>query len=437
MPLSFPTFQEIVDRTRSDVAASLPGVDPTLENSLLDAIVTSFSSRISDVYSDLTRLLREKFPQTATGEFLDLDGEVFGVPRLQASKSNGNAIFQGTVGTSIPSFTEFSSLSGQLYESTASVNINTVNLSVLTLTRSGTIATATFSSDHGLSTGMTVTISGAVQTQYNGAFTITVISSTSIEYTVSGSPVTPATGTINLYSDYATVPVRSKENGIIQNLSSGARLNLTTTIVGVNSQGFVTFNGLTGGADIEDDERYRERIIDERSNLEALFDEAQIRQRAFTVPGVTRLKVKKIFPTVGQVTILFLRDDDTDSIIPSPGEVQDVKNAIIDQIPAHVDSNDVIVQAPTPITVNFDFTSLSPDTPELRASILSNLQAFFREEVDFEQSISQDKYRGVIATSVDPSTGGTVDSFTLSTPIGPVAVSASQIAVLGTVSFSV
>lgn len=67
---------------------------------------------------------------------------------------------------------------------------------VASITRSGSTATATFSTDHGLYTGESVVIAGAVETDYNGTFTITAPTATTITYTVSGTPSTPATGTI-------------------------------------------------------------------------------------------------------------------------------------------------------------------------------------------------------------------------------------------------
>lgn len=72
---------------------------------------------------------------------------------------------------------------------------------VSSITRSGSTATVTTGSPHPLKTGDTVVISGAVQTEYNGSFVVTVptdqLSNKNVfTYTVSGTPATPATGTI-------------------------------------------------------------------------------------------------------------------------------------------------------------------------------------------------------------------------------------------------
>jgi hypothetical protein len=68
--------------------------------------------------------------------------------------------------------------------------------SVASITRSSTTATVTTSTAHGYVTGQKVVISGATQTDYNGAFTVTVTNATVFTYTVANSPATPATGTI-------------------------------------------------------------------------------------------------------------------------------------------------------------------------------------------------------------------------------------------------
>lgn len=67
---------------------------------------------------------------------------------------------------------------------------------VASITRSGSTATFTASTNHDLVTGDQVLIVGATQTEYNGTFTVTVTGNTTFTYTVSGAPATPATGTI-------------------------------------------------------------------------------------------------------------------------------------------------------------------------------------------------------------------------------------------------
>lgn len=74
-----------------------------------------------------------------------------------------------------------------------------------TVTRSGTTATFTATTDHGLVTGDKVWITGATPSAYNTTttpVTVTVLDSTRFTYQVSGSPSTPATGTIKFRIDW-------------------------------------------------------------------------------------------------------------------------------------------------------------------------------------------------------------------------------------------
>jgi hypothetical protein len=77
--------------------------------------------------------------------------------------------------------------------------LNTIPRAIQSITRSGTTATATTPSAHGLGpngTQMSVGITGADVAAYNGLKNITVASGTTFTYTVAGSPATPAAGSI-------------------------------------------------------------------------------------------------------------------------------------------------------------------------------------------------------------------------------------------------
>jgi hypothetical protein len=68
-------------------------------------------------------------------------------------------------------------------------------LSAGALTRASAVATVALTA-HGFTTGDVINIRGAAQAEYNGDFTITVTNANEFTFAVSGSPATPATGTI-------------------------------------------------------------------------------------------------------------------------------------------------------------------------------------------------------------------------------------------------
>ena len=82
-------------------------------------------------------------------------------------------------------------------------SIKALGSTVSSITRVGTTATLTTATVHGLSTGAVVQISGASDTLYNGQFTVTVTSSVTFTYTMTGTPAANASGTlvyVNIYS---------------------------------------------------------------------------------------------------------------------------------------------------------------------------------------------------------------------------------------------
>jgi len=76
--------------------------------------------------------------------------------------------------------------------------------SVVGITRSGSIATAEITG-HPFQTGDTLTFQGADQAAYNVTATVTYVDANNVSFTVSGSPATPATGTITAKSGVAQV----------------------------------------------------------------------------------------------------------------------------------------------------------------------------------------------------------------------------------------
>lgn len=72
------------------------------------------------------------------------------------------------------------------------------DIAITSITRASSTATVTTTAPHGQASGTLGNIRGAAQTEYNGDFIITVTGTNTFTYTVTGTPATPATGTIIL-----------------------------------------------------------------------------------------------------------------------------------------------------------------------------------------------------------------------------------------------
>lgn len=83
---------------------------------------------------------------------------------------------------------------GSLSALLAACLVNGFNLQTVTsLVRDGTTATATLASGHGFVVDQVVQIAGCDQGDYNGEFTVTAITSSTVSFTVADTAATPAT----------------------------------------------------------------------------------------------------------------------------------------------------------------------------------------------------------------------------------------------------
>ncbi len=438
MGLDLPqNADEVVQRSKTDVQRQLAESNPFLENSWLGALVTAAANRIFDFYIQLQEAINLNFPDTTTGDFLDRWASIYGVSRTAATQSSGNIVATGIAAAVIPISTSYQSSDGLTYTTTALVTITAQSLSVTSLVRTGDVATVTTAVDHNIASNVSVTISGAIAAEYNGVKVITVTAANEFIFTVEGTPITPDSGTIFASFTAASVPVQSVDFETVDqtvNQPLDAVLTLGSPITSVDNAASVDFGTLDGGVTQESDTDLRNRLLSRIQNPIAHFSVSDIENQAKLIAGVTRVFVQPITPSVGQVTIYFMRDNDADPI-PDASEVTTVKNKILEIKPANTADGDVIVNAPTAVSIVFGFTSITPDTTTMQNAITASLQQFFEEVPEVGIDVDEDKYRSAIISTIDTDTGDALQTFTLSTPIGDIIVNEGEIATLAAVSF--
>jgi len=448
MPLSYPTLEQLIETARAEFRRQLPNVDPTVFGSWSRGFIDGCGAMAHAMGFLVRDLEQEMFPQTATDEFLDRWGGYEDLPRNPATGASGLVSLNGTVATLINAGEQFTGSNNVVYEVITPAAVEVVAFLLSSLTRSGTTATAITAVPHKLATGMMTTISGATQTNYNVSAQVTVTGANTFTYQVAGAPATPATGTITETSNFATLSVQALTTGPNTNLIAGATMN--SGIAGTSSLAYVQFSGIGGGANVESDEDYRDRIIESRSNISGVFTEDQIKIAARTIPGNTRVFVKRpvtalgsgtqglpsYSPAAGQVVVIVVRDDDA-NIIPTQSVLDQTKAAIIakGRLPAHTRADDVFVLAPVAQVVDFAFSAILPNTETMKTSIRNQLTAFFQDSVTFEEDIPAPSYQGAIQNTRDLVTGERLQSFILTSPPGSIVVADGNIPVLGAVTF--
>ena len=133
-------------------------------------------------------------------------------------------------------------------------------------------------------------------------------------------------------------------------------------------------------------------------------------------------------------------NDNEINILPNSIQINEAKTKIIDTAnggikPANMNDNSVIVLSPIPYTVNFNFSSLTPNTSQMREAVKNRLTDYFRSiEVSLGKDISEATYNNVIYSTID-SQGKSPSAFTLTSPTGNIDITSNQLPILGDITF--
>lgn len=438
MAFNFPSLAELVNRTKTSIKNALPNSNPFLRNSFLSAMATAIALRVGDINFQLDKDIIPEFFIISAKKLSSvlLFGQPFGISQGAAVQSTGLITGTGTIGDIVPSDTSFQDSSGLIFISTADATVINTNLIVSTLTQAGGIATATVPL-HGFFSDLDVTISGVVQSEYNGTFSITVTDEDTFLFTVDSGAVSPATGvTILASATIISVSVTSEEFGENQNLEGGDQLIITSPILNIDDDFFIQHPGLENGQDLETIEEIKAEVTDRYTNPSANFTPSDIRRAIQLDRDNTRVFVFDITPAVGQVTAYFVRDNDGDgtAIIPGANEVARALDNVLNIKPSTVSASNVFVLAPTPLIINFTFSFIDPSSDIMQTAIFNSLKQFFQDDTSVGQIIKEIGYQAAIINTVD-STGLKLLNFTLTTPIGDINTSTGELPVLGSVTF--
>lgn len=158
------------------------------------------------------------------------------------------------------------------------------------------------------------------------------------------------------------------------NIESGDTLTLISPIEGVISE--AESQGIAGGADAEDDENLRARVLARQRETPHGGTSSDYVQWALAVPGVTRAWCYPLENGDGTVVVRFVCDDLAD-ISPTSEMVKQVQSYIDSKRPV---TADVTVMGPTLKAVNIEISTLTPDTSDVRAAVEAELKDLFMKE---------------------------------------------------------
>ena len=173
-----------------------------------------------------------------------------------------------------------------------------------------------------------------------------------------------------------TVEVTAVAAGAAGDQPAGTELSLVSPLPGVSSKGVVDSDGLSGGADLESVDNWRDRIIERRARLPRGGAQGDWAEWARAVPGVTRAWEEPMGMGPGTVVVRIMADDASDGPTPS--------NQLLATVSEYIDARRNIqasVYVVAPATEAFAPEMwIEPDTAENRAAVEANLRDLVERE---------------------------------------------------------
>jgi len=440
MAIIFPNNKQEIDKLRANFKNQLSTINPYKEGTFLDAIIKSLALNFSLTYEYFkNNIFNNILPFNPKGEWAEYWADIWGLDRIQALKSSGYINFTGEKDINIPIGTNVIDNDDNLYTTLEDATIAQQFINITSLTQIGGVATAVTSSDHNLSTGMVVTIAYVNEYEYIGIKTITVTKSDEFTYNVISTATTPATiqptyASIQLYLNVSRIAAESVEVGIDKNLVAFTKLTLFPTILDVAENAYVDGGGFSGGRDLETDDELNLRTNQIWGKPIPAFSEGYINNIIQNEFGASRVWTQPVTPSVGHFTTYFIYTYNDNKFLPTSNDLVESKDLLISKKPAILPSVNIHVAAPTPIDVDYTFTSLTPNTPEMQKAITDNLKKFHYDYVNVGENITRKAYEVAIQNTLDVN-GQSITEFTLSLPSGDITINDDEIGKLGTITF--
>lgn len=221
-----------------------------------------------------------------------------------------------------------------------------------------------------------------------------------------------------------TVAVEAVDAGADSNLAEGEQLMIGTPTGSV--QTVAVSNGITGGADEEDDESLRARILEIRRNPPGGGTKTDLVRWAKQVSGVTRAWVSVNENGAGTAVVRFMCDQAADPV-PTTADVQKVYEHLHDLVPVTLLENYSVV---APVRKNIDLTiELVSDSDAIRYAIQQAVDDFFRRESEPGGTV----YLSRLIEAISAASGEYAHK--LVAPTADITAAYNQISLLGSITW--
>jgi uncharacterized phage protein gp47/JayE len=224
--------------------------------------------------------------------------------------------------------------------------------------------------------------------------------------------------------------------GSDSNDSAGVTLTFISPISGINTTMTVDSNGITGGVDEETDAALRSRILSRKRLPPHGGAEFDYENWALEVSGVTRAWSFPEYQGMGTVGLAFVRDNDSNTIIPNETQRAEVRSYIVSHtdpltgktvgIPVTAEPGFFML----PVTLkSLDFTiKVIPNNATVKSEIESKLEDLILAQGGPGETIYLSEITTAIASSA------TETAHVIVSPTQDITCATNEVPVLGTVT---
>jgi len=220
------------------------------------------------------------------------------------------------------------------------------------------------------------------------------------------------------------VPVICDVAGKAGNTDDGLAMRLVSPITGLTSAGMA--DSIQGGADIEDLEVWRARIIERWYWTPQGGADGDYEVWAKEVPGITRTWTYRHWSGRGTVGVM-VASSDLINPVPDAATVAAVQAYIEPRAP--VAGADIYVFAPSTHVVDFQIR-LNPDTPEVRYAVEAELRSMMLRDGVPEGVLKPSRISEAISIAAGEY------SHTLVGPTADIPIAKGEIGVVGSISWT-
>ncbi len=209
------------------------------------------------------------------------------------------------------------------------------------------------------------------------------------------------------------LPVKARVPGAGGNTVAGVEMALQSTLDGVFPAVLVLAPGLSGGADAETAAALRTRLLELLAEPESGGGPGDYIRWAKLVTGVTRVWEYGKVPSIGHVTVLFMRDLDTVGDDPDPFpddlELATVKAKIREFCPIHLSDETLHVLKPIDLPIELEIELTVEDgqvLEDVKAAIIKSIQDMLATRIHLAAvDGGQTLYRSWISEAISTAPG--------------------------------